>query len=205
MEWTLGHADPDSRGNRRYFTLASSPTEPELRVGVKFYKASSSFKKAMLAMDDNTEIVANQVAGDFVLPEDKNQKLVFLAGGIGVTPFRSMITYMLDTYDRRPVVLFYANKTVDEILYRDVFDRAQRDLGIEVVYTLTNARNLPASWHGRVGRLSPKLIQAVVPDYQDCLFYISGPNSMVDSFKGVLRDLGIKSSHIKTDFFPGFT
>jgi glycine betaine catabolism B len=205
MEWTLGHADTDSRGNRRYFTLASSPTEAELRVGVKFYKASSSFKKAMLAMDNKTEIVASQLAGDFVLPEDKNQKLVFLAGGIGVTPFRSMITYMLDTYERRPIVLFYANKTVDEILYRDVFDRAQRDLGIEVVYTLTNARNLPASWQGRVGRLSPKLIQAVVPDYQDCLFYISGPNAMVDSFKGVLRDLGIKSSRIKTDFFPGFT
>jgi ferredoxin-NADP reductase len=205
MEWTLGHQDPDSRGNRRYFTLASSPTEPELRVGVKFNKESSSFKKAMLAMDEQTEIVANQLAGDFVLPKDPKQKLVFLAGGIGVTPFRSMITYMLDTYDRRPVVLFYANKTSDDILYRDVFDRAERELGIEVIYTLTDARKLPASWQGRVGRLSPKLIQAVVPDYQDCVFYISGPNQMVDSFRGLLRDLGVIPARIKTDFFPGFT
>lgn len=204
MEWTLGHADTDSRGNRRYFTLASSPTESELRVGVKFYQHSSSFKKAMLALDDETEIVANQLAGDFVLPADPTEKLVFLAGGIGVTPFRSMIQYLLDTGQRRPIVLFYANKTVDDILYRDVFDQAQRRLGIEVIYTLTDARKLPASWQGRVGRLSPKLIRAVVPEYRDCTYYISGPNQMVDSFQGVLRDLGIKPARIKTDYFPGF-
>ena len=204
MEWTLRHPDTDSRGNRRYFTLASSPTESELRVGVKFYQHSSSFKKAMLALDDETEIVANQLAGDFVLPADPNEKLVFLAGGIGVTPFRSMIQYLLDTGQRRPIVLFYANKTVDDILYRDVFDQAQRRLGIEVIYTLTDARTLPASWQGRVGRLSPKLIRAVVPEYRDCTYFISGPNQMVDSFQGVLRDLGIKPARIKTDYFPGF-
>jgi len=204
MEWTLGHNDPDSRGNRRYFTLASSPTEPELRLGVKFYKESSSFKKAMLKLNPKTEIVATQLAGDFVLPADRSQKLVFLAGGIGITPFRSMIKYMLDTYDRRDVVLFYANKTVDDILYRDVFDRAEREIGLEVVYTLTDARKLPPSWKGRVGRLSPKLIQAMVPDYRERIFYISGPNNMVDSFKGVLRDLGVKEANIRTDFFPGF-
>ena len=156
-------------------------------------------------MDGDTEIVANQLAGDFVLPADPNEKLVFLAGGIGVTPFRSMLQYLLDTGQRRPIVLVYANMNVDDILYRDVFDKAQRVLGIAVIYTLTDARNLPASWKGRVGRLSPELIRAVVPDYRDCTYYISGPNQMVDSFQGLLRDLGIKAARIKTDFFPGFT
>ena len=107
-------------------------------------------------------------------------------------------------YQRRPITLFYANKTVADILYRDVFDRAQRELGIEVIYTLTDARNLPASWPGRVGRLSPKLIRAVVPEYRDCSYYISGPNQMVDSFQGLLRDLGIQAARIRTDFFLGF-
>ena len=88
MEWTLGHDEPDSRGNRRYFTLASSPTENTLRLGVKFYQQSSSFKSALLAMDQQSEIVAAQVAGDFVLPDDPRQKCVFIAGGIGITPFR---------------------------------------------------------------------------------------------------------------------
>ena len=204
MEWTLGHDDPDSRGNRRYFTLASSPTEQELRVGVKFYPESSTYKKAMLAMGPESEITATQLAGDFVLPRDRTQKLVFLAGGIGITPFRSMIQYMLDTHQRRPVTLIYANKSVSDILYRDVLDRAQRELGLEVVYTLTDNRKLHPSWKGRVGRLTPKLIQAVVADYKNCLYYISGPNQMVDSFKDVLRDLGVPPAQIKSDFFPGF-
>jgi len=142
--------------------------------------------------------------GDLVLPRDRQQKLVFLAGGIGITPFRSMIQYLLDTHQRRPIVLFYTNKTIADILYRDVFDRAERELGLEVIYTLTDKRQLPAGWKGRVGRLSPYLIQAVVPDYRACTFYVSGPNQMVDSFKGVLRELGINSARIKTDFFPGF-
>ena len=88
MEWTLGHNEPDSRGNRRYFTLASAPTEDELRVGVKFYQNSSTFKQAMLDMDQNSEIVAAQLAGDFVLPHDPQQKCVFIAGGIGIESIR---------------------------------------------------------------------------------------------------------------------
>ncbi len=71
MEWTLGHDDPDSRGNRRYFTLASAPTERELRVGVKFYPEPSTYKESLLMMEPDDAIVAGQLAGDFTLPDDR--------------------------------------------------------------------------------------------------------------------------------------
>ena len=100
MEWTLGHGHQDARGMRRYFTIASSPTEDNVRMGVKFYPNSSSFKKSLLFLNPGDKIVASQLAGDFVLPKDKNKKLVFIAGGIGITPFRSMIKYLLDTKGR---------------------------------------------------------------------------------------------------------
>jgi len=203
MEWTLGHNQPDSRGNRRYFTLASSPTEDTLRLGVKFHRHSSSFKSALLAMDQHTEIVARQVAGDFVLPADPRQKCVFIAGGIGITPFRSMITYLLDTRQQRPIVMFYANKTASDIVYKDIFDRAQRELGIKTIYTITDKRKLPPAWDARVGYISSQLIKDEVPDYLDCMFYISGPPAMVDSFKAALRQIHVKNSQIKTDFFAG--
>lgn len=204
MEWTLGHADPDSRGNRRYFTLASSPTEEEVRLGIKFYRHSSSFKRAMLTMDESCEIVASQLAGDFVLPSNPKQKCVFIAGGIGITPFRSMIKYLLDTHQRRPIVLFYVNRAVDDLVYQDVFDQARRELGIKTVYTITDTRMVPAAWQGRTGRLTPQLIKAEVPDYRKCVFYISGPKGMVDSFKDLLNQLQVDAARIKTDFFPGF-
>lgn len=203
MEWTLGHKSTDSRGNRRYFTLASAPTEDNIRLGVKFYDTSSTFKQAMLEMNPNTQIVASHLAGDFVLPHDPRQKCVFIAGGIGITPFRSMIRYLLDTRQPRPIVLFYANRTVNDIVYHDVFDKAGRELGIKTIYTVTDKHNLPASWQGKVGYITPKMIKDQVPDYAERLFYISGPLRMIEAFHETLAQLHVPESHIRTDFFAG--
>ncbi len=204
MEWTLSHPQTDSRGNRRYFTLASSPTEATLRIGVKFYNPGSSYKKSLLALTDQTTIVAAQRAGDFTLPKNQDQKMVFIAGGIGITPYRSMIKYLIDKQERRNIVLFYSNKNAPEIVYKDIFDQAERELGIKTVYTLTDTSNLPSGWSGKIGRIDGRMIQETVPDYLERLFYISGPNSLVTKFKETLKTLGIAEDKIKTDFFPGF-
>ncbi len=205
MEWTLGHADPDGRGNRRYFTLASSPTENHLRVGVKFYDRSSSYKQAMLAMDSTDEIMAAQLAGDFTLPSDPRQKCVFIAGGIGVTPFRSMIKYLLDKRERRPIVMFYANRAVEDIVYKDVFDKAQKELGIKTFYTLTDKKRVPADWKGKVGYITPQIIRSEVPDYRRCIFYLSGPNAMIETFRETLQQMHVPGDHIRTDLFSGLS
>ena len=105
MEWTLTHAPMDSRGIRRYFTLASAPTEGEVRVGVRHYPQSSTYKKHLLSMPLGSEIVAGPLTGDFVLPTNASEKLVFIAGGIGVTPFRSMIHFLLDKKEKRTITL----------------------------------------------------------------------------------------------------
>ena len=204
MEWTLGHPDPDSRGNRRFFTLASSPTEETLRLGVKFYPNSSSFKESMLSMDENSEIVASQLAGDFTLPRNPKQNCVFIAGGIGITPFRSMIKYLIDHHQPRPIVLLYANRVIGDIVYKDVFDQAERELGISTIYTLTDTRQVPAGWTGEVGRINARLIGRYVPEYRNCLFYLSGPNAMVVAYEEALLGMGVSRGHIKKDFFPGF-
>lgn len=203
MEWTLGHAGPDNRGNRRFFTLASSPTESELRLGVKFSPESSSFKRALLDMPPDGEIVAGQLGGDFVLPADARQTCVLIAGGIGITPFRSMLKYLLDTGERRPIVLFYTNRRAEEIVYKDLLDHAQQALGIKTIYTLTDTRKLPAGWEGHAGYISPQLIQSEVPGYLDSRFYVSGPPSMVESVRAMLRQMGISERQIKTDLFSG--
>ncbi|MEO8084554.1 MAG: RnfABCDGE type electron transport complex subunit D [Ardenticatenales bacterium] len=203
MEWTLGHDAPDSRGNRRFFTLASSPTEDTLRLGVAFNPTSSTFKQALLSLEPRHGIVAAQLAGDFVLPSDPDQPCVFIAGGIGITPFRSMIKYLLDTGQRRPIVLFYANKTADDIVYRDVFDRAAREVGIRTIYALTDTARIPPDWDGWSGRITGELIAQAVPDYRRCTFYLAGPPAMVDGFRDVLSRMDVKRGQIKTDAFAG--
>lgn len=203
LEWTLSHPKTDARGNRRYFTIASSPTESELRLGVKFYEKGSSYKRALYALNEKTPIVGAQLAGEFTLPKNPHQKLVFIAGGIGITPYRSMIKYLLDTKQQRPIVLFYANKNISEIAYHEIFNQAAKELGIKTVYTLTEKEKVPANWDGRVGRIDPKMIAEEVPDYKQRLFYLSGPQGMIDATKKVLKNMGISERQIKTDYFPG--
>jgi ferredoxin-NADP reductase len=203
MEFTLAHPHPDSRGNRRYFTLASSPTENVVHLGVRFYEQGSSFKKALSRMDGRIKMVAAQIAGDFTLPPDPSQKLVFIAGGIGITPFRSMLKYLLDLQQRRDIVLFYANKTADEIVYKDVLSTAHAKLGIKTFYTLTDTAAIARNWTGLVGRISEQMILEAVPDYRERVYYLSGPPDMVRAYERVLKSMHIPDGRIKKDFFPG--
>ncbi len=206
-EWTLAADSSDSRGNRRYFTLASSPTERDVRLGIKFYDGASTFKRHLNEFTAGSPILAGSIAGDFTLPNlpwNKKKKLVFIAGGIGVTPFRSMVKYLADRREPRDIVLFYSNKTEGEIAYRDVFDAAQAaNIGFRAVYTLTDAAVSPA-WRGERGYVDAAMIAREVPDYKDRLFFISGPRSMVTAFQETLRTMGVPRRRIKTDFFPGF-
>ena len=203
VECTLGHAHPDSRGNRRYFTLASSPTEPNVQLGVRFYPQGSSFKRTLRAMGPQEQLAAGQVAGDFTLPRDPKQKLVLIAGGIGITPYRSMLKYLLDTEERRDIALLYSAKTLSELVYSDVLNEAHTRLGTKVVYTLTDLQSIPHNWNGWRGRIDARMIQEAVPDYHSRLFYLSGPPEMVSGCERVLQEIGVKPSQIKRDFFPG--
>ena len=203
MEWTFEHKGTDNRGNRRYFTIASSPTEPNIRIGLKFYPEMSSYKHHLLEMKPGDIIVASQRAGDFTLPRNKKKKLVFIAGGIGITPFRSMLKYLVDTNESRNVVSFYSNRTLADVAYTDVFDDAHSKLGIQTVYTLTDAP-APPTWLGERGFINREMIMKYAPDFMDRMFYISGPHMMVFVFEKMLLDMGVRSSSIKVDFFPGF-
>ncbi len=202
LEWTLGHHYPDNRGNRRYFTIASSPTEHNVRLGVKFYAQSSTFKRALASMKIGDKISTSHLAGSFVLPKDPKKKLAFVAGGIGVTPFRAMIQYLLDKGEVRSIVMLYANRTAEDIAYREVFDRAKAELGIDIVYALTAQKSSMPGMYG--GPVDAELIQRAIPDYRERLFYISGPCTMVEAFKKTLREMGVSRFKIKSDFFPGF-
>jgi ferredoxin-NADP reductase len=194
----------DSRGNRRYFTIASSPTEKELRLGVKFYQNGSSFKKALAYMDDGDVIIASQLSGDFVLPKNENKKLVFIAGGIGITPFRSMIKYLIDTKQKRDIVLIYSNKTEADVVYKDIFNQASEYFNLKTIYIFTNLEDGQASRIGRRGFVNEKMILEEIKDWKERTFYISGPPSMVSGTEKIIKKLGLSGNHIKTDFFPGF-
>ena len=183
-------------------SIASSPTENNLRIGIKFYPDGSTFKKRMVELKPGESIIGSRLAGEFVLPKDQKEKLVFLAGGIGVTPFRSMIKFLLDREEKRDISFFFANKTVDDIVYKDIFDAAEKNLGIKIIHAVEKLEKEGGNM--KPGRLNKETIIKEVPDYKERTFYISGPPGMIFAFEDILRELGIPKTQIKTDFFPGY-
>lgn len=204
MEWTLPHRGSDTRGARRYFTLASSPTERELKLGVKFYSPASSFKKALAALGEGGVIAASSLAGDFTLPKNKEKKLAFIAGGIGITPYRSMLQYLLDTKERRDITLLYGMRAPADVAYGDVIARAQSELGAKVAYAYSDLTPEAAAAAGAHKLFDAAAIAKEVPDYRERVFYVSGPQGMVAALRATLAGMGVAGRNIKTDYFPGF-
>lgn len=194
MEFTFEHPKADDRGNRRYLSLANSPTESDIHLGIKFENPPSSFKRNFFSIHSGEKLVASQLIGDFTMPRDTNQKLVFIAGGIGITPYRSMLKYLIDTNQKRDIALVYTARNPDEFVYKDVIEQAKDRLGIKVVYHET----------GREGRISAEYLAQIVPDYHERTFYISGSQEMVKGFDQTLNVLGIPATRIVKDYFPGF-
>lgn len=205
LEWTLPAEHPDTRGNRRFFTIASSPTERDVRIGIRFdSKNSSSFKKTLAEMEEGSKIQAGLLGGDFTLPRNKQTKICFMAGGIGITPFRSMIAYMMDKNEKRDATLIYSCKTSDELVYTDIFHRASLNIGLKTASTLTDTEHLPQNWEGYRGFVDVGIVIENVPDYLETVFYLSGPPAFVNACEKVLHGLEVPNRNIRKDYFPGY-
>lgn len=193
----LPHAAADNRGLRRYFTIASAPEEPELRLAVRFTETGgSSYKKALLAMNAGDIIIASQCAGDFLLPKQPGErKLAFVAGGIGVTPFRSHVAQLAAADQSADVVMYYCNNTSAEIAYDDFFSES----AIKLVHVLAKEER-DGYEHGY---LTPDIIERYTPDYLERMWYLSGPPGMVNAYTALLREAGVPQRQIVRDFFPG--
>jgi ferredoxin-NADP reductase len=200
MEWTLPHVSFDTRGNRRSFTIASSPTENNVQLGVKFYNPTSSYKFALSQMKIGDEIYVSQLAGNFTLNGRENKKLVFIAGGVGITPFRSMVKYIVDSKKQVDITLIYLVGFAEEIAYEELFIEAAQ-FGVKFVPIVTTPGTGDMYRHAQLDEI---LLRELIPDSLERTFYISGPNVMVDSTKHHLRKLGVRRRSIRTDHFSGY-
>ncbi len=203
LQWSLPHQHADSRGTRRYFTLSSSPTEKDIMLTTKIPEKPSSFKSALRDLPVGDSVYATSLEGDFTLGNNPNTEYVFIAGGIGITPFRSIIKNLLDSKLSRSMTLFYSTHSDNEFVFKDIFSRAEKEIGLKTVYILSEKPE--GEWLGEVGRIDEALIKRHVDNEKQTIYYISGPQPMVVSYEKILSDMGINKSNIKTDYFPGYT
>lgn len=193
LRYIFNHPNPDDRGLNRFFSISAAPYEGVDQITTRFApEKGSSFKTALKNLEPGAEIEATGPLGQFTL-DDPTKKYVFIAGGIGITPFRSMILQL--DHDSKPIniKLLYANRTPDAV-FKDEFEAVKsRHPEFQIKYFIGDQK------------IDEAAIKAEVPNLQEPIFYVSGPEPMVEAFEKMLMDMGIPDENIKRDFFPGYT
>lgn len=197
-ELHIPDAHHDNRGSKRWFTLSSSPTDELLSITTKFASQSgSTFKNRLRELQPGTVVDMAEAMGDFVLPKLIQTPLVFVAGGIGVTPFHSIFAWLAASGEERPINFIYAVASEDEIIFQSTFEKAGQHATIVV-------SNPSPAWGGERGRVTAEMITGLKAIGDDSLIYISGPEGMVETLQKDLRAAGVKKSQLVGDFFPGY-
>jgi ferredoxin-NADP reductase len=190
---------PDERGPRRHFSIASAPNEmPTVRIATRVRE--TGFKQTLSWLEMGTELDISKPYGDLIL-DDTNIEVVFIAGGIGITPFMSMMKDVTDNHKKRKITLLYSNKNKATTAYFDeIQNLARSNPNIHPVITMTQDE----TWAEEKGRFDSAKIQKYVPNSTNANFYIVGPENMNQAVEDMLYSLRIPDDHIKREDFTGY-
>jgi ferredoxin-NADP reductase len=138
--------------------------------------------------------------GVFTLDREEGPGYAFLAGGVGITPLRSMLLTMAEREDVRPVVLFYAAGAPDDLIFREELLALRGRMNLKVVYVVSEA---PPGWEGERGRITAEVLRRHLPpkQYRRWQYFICGPSPMMDALEQVLPELGVPDERIHTERF----
>jgi len=192
---------PDERGNRRHFTISSSPTEKGI-VMFTTRMRGSGFKETLRHAPLGYELSLGTLLGQFVIPEGETRHHVFIAGGIGVTPYRSILRHAVDAKKPIDALMLYFNHSSADIVFQQELGEISRQMP---TFSLVNVLSSPEpGWKGEKGKLDEALLRRWVPNLGQQLFWISGPPPMVIASKELLRQTGVADESIRTDSFAGY-
>lgn len=196
LRYHIPNPSPDERGANRFFTIASSPFEKNIQVTTRFdSEHGSSFKNDLISLNEGAQIDAEGPMGSFVIEDvfiSEEKKLCFIAGGIGITPFRSILLDLDQKGLPINVTLLYANRD-QNIVFKDEFDKlAQKYPTFKVHYIIDPQK------------IDEDLIKSLILNLQSSIFYISGPAPMVKALESTLERMGVGEDNINHDYFPGY-
>lgn len=193
IHYKLPHEGADDRGNERWFTISSAPYEKDIWITTRIYgDKGSSFKQKLMSLQPGEVIEADEPGGSFTV-DDPSREYVFVAGGVGITPFRSILSQLHHEGENIRVELLYANRDDSTTAFKDELEAiSQERPGFNITYY--NGDNL----------IDESALRAAGAKLNDPIYYVSGPEPMVEAFEKVLADMGIDTEHSKFDYFPGY-
>ncbi len=191
----------DERGARRHFSVVTSPNERG-RLGFCTRLRESAFKRSLAELPVGAEAEVEQPKGSFLLPEATNQPYVFLAGGIGITVFRSMLRYIAEEDLPHRVTLIYSNRDRESTPFLEELSELEgARANFDLVLTMTE----DASWNGETRRIGPELLRDHLgDDLPSYAYLVAGPPGMVDSLVATLRAAEVPEERVSADRFSGY-
>ncbi|MEX2210252.1 MAG: FAD-dependent oxidoreductase [Gaiellaceae bacterium] len=189
----------DEKGPRRHITAVTSPTEHGV-IGLCTRLRDSAFKRSLAELSVGAEVVVEQPKGEFVLPEDASRPLVFVAGGIGITPFRSMLCYIRDLGLPHKVTLIYSNRDRASTAFLDELQEIAR-ANVRLVLTMTDDDD----WDGERRRIDADFIKDHLGEgLNDASYMVAGPTDMAKAVTAELHHAGVDEERIATGSFSGY-
>ena len=191
----------DERGLRRHITVVTSPNEKGV-LGLATRLRDTAFKNTLREVSVGAEVEVEPPKGKFVLPEDTSRPLVFIAGGIGITVFRSMLLYIREEGLPYRVTLIYSNRDRESTAFLEELEELDRELpNFRLILTMTD----DPEWSGETRRVDATFCKEHVEgDLNQYTFMVAGPPAMAEGVQAELAEAGVDEANVTADSFSGY-
>lgn len=198
----LNPPETDVEGNARTFSVASAPHEADIMIATRM--RDTAFKRVLGKMEIGTKVQIAGPFGSFTLHQKSDRTAIMLVGGIGITPFYSMIKDATRRKLPRRIYLFYSNRRSEDAAFLSELKGFEKmNQNFSFIPTLTNLSSTQ-DWGGEKGYINKEMIEKHVSDKNNAVYYSAGPQSMVTAMRKILGSMGVSDDDIKTEEFPGY-
>lgn len=212
FEWKAGQSidltlinppETDAEGNTRAYSIASAPSEENITIATRM--RDSAFKRTLKNVEAGLEVEMAGPFGSFTLHQKENRPAVMLVGGIGITPFWSIIKDATEKKLPHKIFLFYSNRRPEDTVFLDELKKMQTENeNFVFIPTMTSMEKSTQSWEGETGYINREMIEKYVADRNDAVYYSAGPQAMVAAMRKLLAEMGISDDDIRTEEFTGY-
>jgi ferredoxin-NADP reductase len=195
--------ETDAEGDIRTFSIASTPLDPQLMIATRM--RNTAFKRVLKTMPLGTAVKIDGPSGSFTLHKNQAKPAVLLAGGIGITPFFSIIRYATAEKLPHQLYLFYSNRRPEDAPFLGALeDCAQQNSNFHFVPTMTNPETSQREWQGERGLIDGNMVAKHLPSLQGPIYYLAGPPGMVTAMRQMLVAAGVDEDDLRTEEFAGY-
>lgn len=196
-------AETDAEGNIRSFSIASAPEDENLLFATRM--RDTAFKRVLRMAHVDLEVNMEGPMGSFTLHNNSAKPAVFLAGGIGITPFSSIIRHATKAGLPHHLYLFYSNRRPEDAAFMNILNElAKANSNFRFIPSMSEMEKSAKTWNGETGFINKEMLARYLPSFQGPIYYVAGPPAMVTAMHQMLVAAGVDEDDVRTEEFAGY-